>query len=115
MEDEISNQHLLNFILSREYQLHMVENGQDAFDWLHYNEQPDLIIMDWMMPIMDGKSFLTHFKFESRYNHIPIIVLSSYDHIHEELLDMQFEAHSELSKPIDPALLKAAIASAIMN
>jgi|SRR5690554_4997103 len=115
LEDELSNRHLLNFILSVDYHVAMVENGRDAFTWLQNNEQPDLIIMDWIMPVMDGKSFLTSFKYQKDYQHIPIIVLSSYDRIHEELLAIQFQAHSELSKPVNPSVLKAAIARAIMN
>lgn len=115
LEDEISNRHLMNFILSKDYHVDMVENGQDAFIWLQNNKQPDLIIMDWLMPVMDGKSFLISFKFQKRYHHIPIIVLSSYDRIHEELQDIPFKAHSELAKPVNPKALKAAIARAILN
>lgn len=105
----------MNFILSKDYHVDMVENGQDAFIWLQNNKQPDLIIMDWLMPVMDGKSFLISFKFQKRYHHIPIIVLSSYDRIHEELQDIPFKAHSELAKPVNPKALKAAIARAILN
>jgi two-component system chemotaxis response regulator CheY len=54
-------------------------NGQEAFDYLtnHPDETPDLILLDLMMPIMDGDNFLL--KLESHLPHIktPIIILSA--------------------------------------
>lgn len=113
LEDEISNQRLLNFILSKEYSLDVVENGLDAFNWLEANAHPDLIIMDWIMPVMDGKTFINHFRFCDVYQKIPVIVLSSYDRIHEELVAMDFRAHTELAKPVNASVLKEAVANAI--
>lgn len=113
LEDEISNQRLLNFILSKEYRLDVVENGLDAFNWLEANATPDLIIMDWIMPVMDGKTFLNHFRSCESYKQIPIIVLSSYDRIHEELVAMGFQAHTELAKPVNASVLKNAVADAL--
>ena len=115
LEDEISHQRLMHFILSKQYHLDVVENGLDAMNWLKKNERPDLIIMDWIMPVMDGKNFLNAFKYEETYRSIPVIVLSSYDLIHEELVAISFEAHSKLSKPVNPTLLKDTIAGIIVN
>jgi len=115
LEDEIGNQKLLNFILAREFELKIVENGLDAVNWLHNNNAPDLIIMDWIMPIMDGKSFLTTIKQTNLCPNIPIIVLSSYEYIHGELASIPFEAHAELKKPVNSTVLKTAIADALLS
>ncbi|HLW50617.1 MAG TPA: response regulator [Sphingobacteriaceae bacterium] len=115
LEDEIGNQKLLNFILAGEFNLNIVENGLEAVNWLNNNTHPDLIIMDWIMPIMDGKSFLTMLKQTNLCPNIPIIVLSSYEYIHSELASIPFEANAKLKKPVNSSVLKTAIADALLS
>lgn len=115
LEDEIGNQKLLHFILSGEFQLEIVQNGLEAFNWLENNQMPDLIIMDWIMPVMDGKSFLTTLKQGRLYENVPIIVLSSYEYIHSELAAIPYRPHAELKKPVNSTILKSAIADAILT
>lgn len=115
LEDEIGNQKLLHFILAGEFEIEIVENGLEAFNWLGNNTLPDLIIMDWIMPIMDGKSFLTTLKQTKLCENTPIIVLSSYEFTHTELASIPFQAHAELKKPINSSILKSAIADAILS
>lgn len=113
MEDEIGNQRILNFILGRDFQLAIVENGQEAICWLEKHRRPDLIIMDWIMPVMDGKSFLMKLRAHEHLRNIPVIVLSSYEYIREELQTVDFKTETQLTKPVDPQLLRSAVASAV--
>lgn len=115
LEDEIGNQKLLHFILAGKFELNIVENGLEAVNWLNKNALPDLIIMDWIMPVMDGKSFLTTIKQTRMCENTPIIVLSSYEYIHGELASIPFQAHAELKKPVNSTVLKSAIADAILS
>ena len=57
-------------------------HGQDAFDLLAKLETPllpELILLDLMMPVMDGHTFLEKIKLEHRLRHIPIIVMTAKD------------------------------------
>lgn len=114
LEDEVLHQRLLSFILDNDFDLKIVENGQAAFECMDTQLfSPDLIIMDWIMPIMDGKSFLRMLKSSNKYPWIPVIVLSSYEKVFEEITDIPFDAHRQLHKPINPTILKESIVSAL--
>jgi two-component system chemotaxis response regulator CheY len=110
LEDEPGNQRILDFVLHDNFELNFVQNGYEAIRWLEKNKLPDLIIMDWVMPKMDGKSFLKAIKISGQFHHIPVIVLSSNDNITEELASIPFRAHGQLQKPIDGHVLKSCIA-----
>ncbi len=54
------------------------ENGQDALKLLEEEKKaPDLILLDWHMPIMDGIELLTVLKQDDRYKHIPITMVTT--------------------------------------
>jgi CheY-like chemotaxis protein len=109
LEDELGNQRILDIILGREYQLVIVENGQEAFEWLRTNDCPDLIITDWKMPIMDGRTFLNELYLAPQYAHIPVIILSSCTNLKDELSTIAFKTREQLAKPVTPQCLRMAI------
>ena len=58
-------------------------NGRDAIDYLaRADEQPLLIVLDWMMPVMNGLDFLTHQAANPRLRTIPVLILSAVDRVH---------------------------------
>src|SRR5690606_17322236 len=109
VEDEPTIQRLLHFILSKEFDVRSATNGYEAFLWLEKQEIPDLIIMDWVMPQMDGKAFLKCLKVSGLYCEIPVIVLSASENIQEELDDLPYSINHCLRKPFDPLKLKETI------
>lgn len=111
VEDEPAIQRLLHFILSGEFDVRSTANGYEAFLWLEKQVIPDLIIMDWIMPQMDGGAFLKSLKVSGLYCDIPVIVLSASERIQEEVSDLPYPIHHCLSKPFDPRTLKATIES----
>lgn len=115
IEDSTSTQKLLYFILSKEYDVFVTSNGYEAFLWLEQTKYiPDLIIMDWIMPYMDGKSFLKCIKVSGLYSEIPVIVLSSSMEVKEEVRLMSYTISKSLSKPFNPLELMESI-SEIFN
>jgi signal transduction histidine kinase/CheY-like chemotaxis protein len=55
------------------------ENGQAALDWLKTNPAPALVLLDLMMPVMDGFMFLDHVKHVPALAQVPIVVLTAKD------------------------------------
>jgi len=109
LEDEIIQQKMMSFILSNDYSLNIVSNGIEALNWLTKNSLPDLIIMDWVMPQMDGKTFLYNFKTKKEFSQIPVIALSSYQYVHQEISEIPYTPKERLIKPVEPQKLKTSI------
>jgi CheY-like chemotaxis protein len=78
-------------------------NGAEALRRLWAGPIPDLILLDLMMPIMDGVEFLEEQKKDPRLAAIPVLILSAFQ---KSPLD---KTHSYLHKPIDLERLLAAI------
>src|SRR3546814_16004523 len=107
VEDEPTIHRLLHFILSKEFDIQSAANGFEAFVWMERQDIPDLIIMDWMMPQMDGGTFLKCLKVSGLYSEIPVIVLSASESIREELVNLPYRISHCLSKPFDPRTLRS--------
>ncbi|MCB9800389.1 MAG: response regulator [Candidatus Omnitrophica bacterium] len=82
-------------------------NGQEAFE-LIAKQRPDLIVLDMIMPVMDGETFLRKLHGDDRYTDIPVIIASVNDKIAPELLDYQ-NVCSVLKKPFTIDLLTKTI------
>jgi type IV pilus assembly protein PilB len=66
---------------------------------------PDLIILDIMMPTMDGYEFLQHLRADPRTNGLPVVILSSLDQVDNEIKGLQCGADDYVTKPINLNLL----------
>lgn len=60
-------------------QVHSVRDGQQALDWLatRAHQEPCAILLDIMMPVMDGKAFLARLAADPRLTAIPVVVLTA--------------------------------------
>jgi CheY-like chemotaxis protein len=62
-------------------------NGQEAIEWLRSSsERPELIILDLMMPVMDGWTFLSGIESDPRLKNIPVAMMSAHPSIRTELM-----------------------------
>lgn len=52
-------------------------NGQEALDLLHRLEAPCIILLDLLMPVMDGIQFLEHKQLEAGLHEIPVVIISA--------------------------------------
>jgi len=87
-------------------------NGQEALDRVR-SDSPDLILLDIMMPVMDGFELLTCLKADSCTRDIPVIVISASSDLKSVVKGIQLGAEDYLPKPFEPALLKARISSSL--
>jgi DNA-binding response OmpR family regulator len=109
VDDDLSILRLLNFILVKEYEVIVKNNGMDAFSWLEDGNIPELIISDLQMPYFDGQSFIKNIKISGLFRDIPIIMLSAAHDLDEQVLSMPFRVDAYLPKPFNPTSLKSAI------
>src|ERR1700761_6629966 len=109
VDDDLSILKLLNFILSKDYDVVVRNNGIDAFSWLEDGNIPDIIISDLQMPYFDGQSFIKNVKISGLFRDIPILMLSAAHDLDEQVANMPFQVDGYMPKPFNPASLKSAI------
>lgn len=113
VDDNEMNRDLLARRLSR--QQHVVvtaENGREALEKMQ--TQPfDLVLLDIMMPEMNGFQVLERLKADDTLRHIPVIVISAADDIESIVKCIELGAEDYLPKPYNAALLKARIGASL--
>ena len=78
VEDELVNREILGNLLSRDYEVHYAVNGKEALDKLRAREFTfSLILLDLLMPVMDGYELLEILKNDEKLKSIPVIVMTS--------------------------------------
>lgn len=111
VDDDFINRKLLQTLLKKNPDVtDMVEaeNGSDALDKLKKESDINLILLDIVMPILDGIAFLKIFRSDMANSQIPVIVLSTDDSRKTEIFDNG--ANDFLRKPIKEVDLFAKIA-----
>lgn len=113
VDDEPQNRQLLMSRLSREgFIIQMAEDGEDAIAKTSF-ETFDLILLDILMPKMDGFQTLLHLKRSERTSHIPVIMISALDDLSMVVPCIEAGAEDYLSKPFNRVLLSARITSSL--
>ena len=114
VEDNAPLRSFIIHSLSDTYQVEGVGNGQEALDFVN-ERQPDLILSDIMMPLMDGKKMCQIVKSQMETSHIPIILLTALGDKEHILEGLEIKADQYLVKPFDVHILKATIRTLIAN
>jgi len=86
------------------YEVISAFDGQEALDKTRA-ENPDLIILDLMLPKIDGYKVCRMLKFDKNYKDIPIIMFTARAQEEDKKLGEQMGADSYITKPFDPELL----------
>ena len=81
-------------------------NGREALEVVQ-QEAPDLLIVDWMMPEMDGLELIQHLR--DANNHMPILMLTARDAVENRVFGLESGADDYLVKPFAPAELVARV------
>jgi sigma-B regulation protein RsbU (phosphoserine phosphatase) len=77
-------------------------------------ERPfDLVLLDVMMPEMDGYQVLEHLRADARLRHVPVIMISAVDQIESVVRCIELGAEDYLAKPFNPTLLRARVGASL--
>lgn len=113
-EDEVINQQILSMILERDYDILLAGDGQNALDVLkNQHKEISLVLLDLMMPVMDGFEVLRRIEDDPALKRIPVIVLTSDKSA--EIESLKLGAQDFIVKPYDmPEVILARIKRSIM-
>ncbi|MBE9222789.1 hybrid sensor histidine kinase/response regulator [Cyanobacterium stanieri LEGE 03274] len=111
VDDEPDNFDVIEtFLTSEEYQLYYCSSGYDAIHWLE-DFEPDLILLDVMMPELDGIQVCREIKSRSKWKKIPIIMVTALNSKQDLANCLESGADDFIGKPVNSIELKARIKS----
>jgi len=109
VDDSAINRKLLLRALAAEgHEAEAVANGALALDRLRAAERPfDVVLLDIVMPVLDGYETLARIKSDGAIRHVPVIVISSVDELASVVRCIELGATDYLPKPFDRSILAA--------
>jgi putative two-component system response regulator len=109
VDDMPDNLRLMSDLLKDVYNVKVSRSGETAIDIVNSNIQPDLILLDIMMPEMDGYEVCSHLKSNPKTEKIPVIFLSSKNEVSDERKGFELGAVDYITKPISPSIVLSRI------
>ncbi len=109
VDDTPDNLHLLSQLFKDEYRVKIAHNGEKALTICHSDSPPDLILLDIMMPGMDGFEVAQRLRGHPSSEHIPVIFVTALTGEDARLKGMELGAVDFVTKPIDPDSLKVRV------
>ena len=114
VEDNYEVLKLLQSIFKEDYKVSTAMNGKDALKSIN-KSMPDLIISDVMMPLMSGIELCNTLKKDSKFSHIPIILLSAKSQLYDKLEGLESGADAYLTKPFSLEEIKKTVSNLILQ
>ncbi|MDP3702250.1 MAG: two-component system response regulator [Hylemonella sp.] len=109
VDDEPANLSLLTHLLRPLYQVRAANSGENALRAATSEPRPDLILLDVMMPLMDGKEVLGRLRNNPATADIPVIFVTALTDVDDEERGLALGAADYIGKPIKPALVLARV------
>lgn len=109
IEDEKVYLDILHGILQHKYRVLIAKNGEQGLQRLQGSDLPDLILLDVVMPGIDGYETCRRIKADPRTQDIPVVFLTARSNVEEESLGLSLGAVDYIAKPISPAVVLARI------
>jgi two-component system alkaline phosphatase synthesis response regulator PhoP len=100
-DDELYIRLLVKDVLEPEFTVLEASNGEDAVN-IAYNEQPDLVLMDILMPKLDGYTACHAIKNNELTKDIPVVMLTGVGHELNRQLSKEMGATAYITKPFNP-------------
>ncbi|MBF0317333.1 MAG: response regulator [Nitrospirae bacterium] len=113
VDDTIANIEITNEALQDTYMTYFATNARDALETA-LAVRPDLILLDIIMPDMDGYELFRLLKKEPSLADVPVIFITSMDQKDDETVGLELGAVDYISKPINPAVVKLRVKNHLM-
>ena len=111
VDDEVDLVEIIRFALEKkDFTVIVSHDGEDALKQAR-KESPDLILLDIMLPKLDGYKVCRLLKFDEKYKHIPILILSARTQERDKIIGMEIGADEYITKPFETDELVAKVES----
>lgn len=108
VDDQPINIQVMHQIFAGEYQVFMATSGQQAIQLCHANP-PDLVLLDIVMPGMDGYEVCRQLKADAATRDIPVIFVTAHSESEQETQGLEVGAVDFITKPVVPAVVRARV------
>ncbi len=105
IDDETVNIKILSDQLKEDAKVLFATDGEKGISSA-YENLPDLVLLDVMMPVMDGYEVCKRLKTNPKTKHIPIIFVTAMDHAQDQAAGLELGAVDYITKPFDPEIVK---------
>ncbi len=109
VDDTTENIDILAEILCEDYEIKVALDGQRALKIAQASPQVDLLLLDVMMPEMDGYEVCRRLKADAATADIPIIFVTAKNEVKDETKGFELGAVDYITKPINPAIVKSRV------
>jgi len=110
VEDDPHMAYLLGYLAEKErFVVETVTDGRKAVERIDSGPPADLVLLDVMLPYTDGFELLGRLRADSKWQQVPVIILTSRTREHDAVRAMGMGADDYLTKPFSPAELVARI------
>jgi class 3 adenylate cyclase len=109
VDDSVENLQLLSALLKDTYKLRVAKSGEKALDILRSDNSIDLVLLDILMPGMNGYEVCVEIRKDPIIEHLPIIFLTALSEAHDEKLGFQSGGDDFITKPFHPEIVMARI------
>ncbi len=113
VDDQVLNIQLLHQLFKNDYTVCSATSGQQAIAFCT-RQLPDLILLDVVMPVMDGHEVCTRLKSDPRTRDIPIIFVTAHNNPEEETAALGLGAVDFISKPVNASVVRARVGAQLM-
>jgi serine phosphatase RsbU (regulator of sigma subunit) len=111
VDDTPANIKILAELLRNDYLLNVATNGADALEIASSADRPDLVLLDIMMPQVDGYEVCRRLKADPKTHDVPIIFITAMSEVDDETKGFSLGAVDYITKPIQPAIVRARVAA----
>ncbi|MCO5356481.1 response regulator [Acidovorax kalamii] len=109
VDDTPDNLSLMSDLLRTDYKVKLAPSGERALQIVAGESKPDLILLDIMMPDMDGYEVLRRLQFNPDTEDIPVIFLTAMSAAEDESIGLELGAVDYITKPVNPAIVMARV------
>ena len=109
VDDTPENIHVLSGVLQDEYSVRVATSGERAITAARSDPQPDLILLDVKMPVMDGYEVCRRLKNDYQTQRIPVIFVTGMGEVEDEARGFDLGAVDYIVKPVSPGIVRARV------